>query len=300
MSGRVVVVGSVNVDLVVSVPRLPGAGETVTDGTFEVHDGGKGANQAAAAAMLGSPTALVAAVGPDEHGRRARAALAAAGVNVERVATGSTATGVAAILVAAGGENLIAVAPGANHELDAGWVADSVAALAGPGDVVLACLEITEVAVQAAAMAASSAGSVFVLNPAPARPLAAALVGACALLTPNQHELALLGGPGPLLAAGAGALVETRGADGCVVHRPDREPVAIAAFPVEAVDTTGAGDAFNGALAVRLAEGADLVEAARWASAAAALATRRLGARAGLARRPEVDALVPKLGPNAR
>jgi ribokinase len=299
MSGRVVVVGSVNVDLVVSVPRLPGPGETVTDGSFAVHDGGKGANQAAAAALLGAPTWLVAAVGRDDHGSRARAALAGAGVNIGRLAGRPAPTGVAAILVAAGGENLIAVAPGANHELDAGWVAESVAALAGAGDVVLACLEIPEPAVAAAAAAALRAGSTFVLNPAPARPLPAGLVGSCAVLTPNQHELALLGGAGPLLAAGAGALVETRGADGCVVHRPDREPVAIAAFPVAAVDTTGAGDAFNGALAVRLAEGADLVEAARWASAAAALATRRLGARAGLAGRAEVEALVAQLGPNA-
>jgi ribokinase len=192
------------------------------------------------------------------------------------------------------------VAPGANHELHPGWVTDAVGALAGPGDVVLACLEIPLEAVEAAAEAAGRAGSTFVLNPAPAGPLSPGLVGACALLTPNQHELAALGGAGRLLAAGAGALVETRGADGCVVHRPDRRPVAIAAFPVEAVDTTGAGDAFNGALAARLAEGADLVEATRWASAAAALATRRLGAREGLAGRAEVDALVGQLGPNAR
>jgi ribokinase len=300
MSGRVVVVGSVNVDLVVSVPRLPGPGETVTDGSFEVHDGGKGANQAAAAALLGAPTWLVAAVGPDDHGSRARAALAGAGVGMERVASGAAPTGVAAILVSNGGENLIAVAPGANHELDAGWVAESVAALAGPGDVVLACLEIPDEAVEAAAAAAARAGSTFILNPAPARPLPPGLAGACAVLTPNQHELALLGGAGPLLAAGAGALVETRGAGGCVVHRPDREPLPIPAFAIKAVDTTGAGDAFNAALAVRLADGADLVEAARWASAAAALATRRLGARAALAGRFEVEALVAQLGPNAR
>jgi ribokinase len=296
MSGRVVVVGSVNVDLVLSVPRLPGPGETVTDGAFEVHDGGKGANQAAAAALLGAPTFLVAAVGLDEHGHRARASLVAAGVDLERLATGAAPTGVAAILVGAGGENLIAVAPGANHELDAGWVASSVAALAGHGDVVLACLEISEAAVMAAAGAAARAGCTFILNPAPARPLSAGLVRVCALLTPNQHELVLLGGAGALLAAGAGALIETRGADGCLVHRPDREPVAIAAFPVDAVDTTGAGDAFNGALAVRLAEEADLVEAARWASAAAALSTRRLGARAGLADRAEVEGFLAGRG----
>ncbi|MCU0482755.1 MAG: PfkB family carbohydrate kinase [Chloroflexi bacterium] len=300
MSDTVVVVGSVNVDLVVSVPRLPGPGETVSGGSFAVHDGGKGANQAAAAALLGAPTFLVAAVGPDEHGARARAALVAGGVDLGRLATRDAPTGVAAILVAAGGENLIAVAPGANGLLDAGWVAESVAAIAGPGDVVLACLEISEAAVEAAVEAAGRAGSTFVLNPAPARPLAADVVGRCAVLTPNQHELALLGGPGPLLAAGAGAIVETRGAEGCVVHRPDRAPVAIAAYPVRPVDTTGAGDAFNGALAVRLAEGADLLDAARWAAAAAAMATRRLGARAGLADRAEVEALIAQLGPKAR
>ena len=300
MGGRVIVVGSVNIDLVVSVPRLPGPGETVSDGAFAVHDGGKGANQATAAALLGAPTWLVAAVGPDDHGGRARAALEGAGVRTDRLATATAPTGVAAILVASGGENLIAVAPGANHELDARWVSASVAALAGPGDVILACLEITAAAVEAAARAAREAGGTFVLNPAPARALPPGLIGTCAVLTPNQHELAILGGAGPLLAAGAGALVETRGADGCVVHRPDRAPVAIAAFPVRAVDTTGAGDAFNGALAVQLAEGADLVEAARWASAAAALATRALGARSGLAHRAEVENLVTQVGPNAR
>ena len=295
MSGRVIVVGSVNVDLVVSVPRLPGPGETVVGRSFEVHDGGKGANQAAAAARLGAPTWLVGAVGPDDHGRRACTSLAAAGVNVERVATATSPTGVAAIMVGPGGENLIAVAPGANHDLAAGWVAESVATLAGPGDIVLACLEIPDTAVAAAARAATAAGSVFVLNPAPARPVSPELLGACALLTPNQHELALLSGAACLLAAGAGALVETRAGDGCIVHRPDREPVAIPAFAVEAVDTTGAGDAFNGALAVMLAEGTDLVEAARWASAAAALATRRLGARASLASRDEVEALLARV-----
>jgi ribokinase len=306
----VVVVGSVNADLVVSVERLPRAGETVTGGTFARHGGGKGANQAVAAARAGATVALVGAVGADELGEEALRALAAEGIDVAAVARlEGVATGVAAIVVDERGENLIAVASGANAELDATVVEEAVERLIGRGTsgIVLLQQEIPEAAVMAGIRAARAAGWQPVLNPAPARSLPADLDGV--ILTPNADEARALAGEddaeaaGRALAARTGApVIVTIGAEGALlVGAGDARPAEAAgagppgdtvervpAPAVAVVDTTGAGDAVNGALAAELAAGRPLREAVRFAMAAAALSTRAPGAREGMPRRDDV------------
>ena len=189
----VVVVGSVNADLVVRLPQLPSPGETVLDGTFHRGGGGKGANQASAAARLGARAVLVGRVGDDDLGREARADLEAAGVDVSFVAQGTEPTGVALILVDAGGENLIGVASGANMEVTAAQVSEAIGSVPGGRAVVLAGLEVPDEAVFAAARTARERGFPFVLNPAPAKPLSQELVALCDVLTPNRTEVGALG-----------------------------------------------------------------------------------------------------------
>ena len=303
-SGRVVVVGSVNVDLVVVTARLPGPGETVTGGDVARHHGGKGGNQAVAAARLGASVAFVGAVGADDFGAAARAALVAEGIDVTHLATVERPTGVALIVVDERAENLIAVAPGANGAVTEAAVVGALAALGlGPGDVVLACREIPPPAVHAALAAARAAGAVAVLNPAPADGLASSTIDLADILTPNETELAVLAGqggpagqPGPaepagpesaaraLLAGGrAGrAIVVTLGAAGALLVPADGPALAIPAARIQPVDTTGAGDAFNGALAAGIADGRSLAGAVLRAVAAAGLSTTRPGARNGM------------------
>jgi ribokinase len=269
--------------------RLPAPGETVTGGRFERHGGGKGANQAVAAARLGAHVTLVAAVGTDAFGDEALELLEREGIDTGAVVRGDAPTGVALINVDAAGENQIAVASGVNSELDPGAVERAVRA-AEPG-VVLLSLEVPEAAVLAGARAATGT---IVLNPAPVRRLPDELAALGPILTPNAGEArALSGEDDPEAAAralatrtGAPVLV-TLGAGGVLVldgGAAERLP----APSVTAVDTTGAGDAFNGALAVALAEGRPLRDAAAFAVAAAALSTRAAGAREGMPRRVEV------------
>lgn len=295
----VLVVGSVNVDLVVRAPRLPGAGETVTGGIFEQHGGGKGANQAVAAARAGASVRFVGCVGDDAIGAQALAGLADEGIDVSGVAgIRGVATGIAVIVVDATGENQIAVAPGANARLDAAAVELALAGLTlDAGGVCLLGLEVPDEGVLAAARRASGAGMRIVLNPAPARPLAAVLLGLGPILTPNRGEAeALTGLADPEAAAralaertGAPVLV-TMGGEGLVLL--DRGAVTrLQAYQVAAVDATGAGDTFNGVLAAELAGGASLVGAARRATAAAALSVTRKGAR-GMPTLAEIEALV--------
>jgi ribokinase len=309
----VLVVGSVNVDLVVAAPRLPGPGQTVTGGDLARYQGGKGGNQATAAARLGARVAFVGAVGDDEMGRQACSALASEGIDVAGLAVSSRATGVALIVVDPRGENLITVAPGANDEVHAVHVRTALAALApGPDDVVLVCREIPPDGVRAALEVGREAGSITILNPAPADGLDAATLALADILTPNETELALLGGLGSargnpetaarrVLAgqptdAGEGdahgrAVVVTLGAAGALIVRAAGAAVAVPAPAVEVVDTTGAGDTLNGALAAGLADGLDLAGAVRRAVAAAALSTTRPGARGGMPTRAELEAL---------
>lgn len=293
MVGTVVVVGSVNVDMVFRVPRLPGPGETVTRGSFTRSPGGKGGNQAVAAARLGARSWFVGLVGDDELGVEARRDLDSAGVDVSLVRTGSTHTGVAGVLVDDQGENMIAVAPGANAQVDGATVSPALSGLGIDDAVVLANLEIPDEGVIAAAAAAEERGWPFVLNPAPAREIPAEVLSRCAVLVPNEVEMDDLGGGSvdDLLEAGVGAVVVTRGRQGADLHRPGRPVHRQPSFPGEVVDTTGAGDAFCGALGWALAGGADLERAVRLAAAAGALACREVGARSGLPDREEVERL---------
>jgi ribokinase len=290
---RVVIVGSLNADLVVSVERLPRAGETVTGGTFARHGGGKGANQAVAAARAAAQVAIAGAVGADAFGDEALRELAAEGIDISAVARlEGAATGVAAIVVDASGENQIAVASGANAALTADAVEAALGRLlerpALPPGVVLLGHEVPEPAVVAGIRAARGAGWTVVLNPAPARPLPAGVEGV--ILTPNADEARALAGEDHVEAAartlrartGAPVLV-TLGSQGALL-----EGERLPAPTVEVVDTTGAGDTVNGALAAELAAGRPLHEAAAFAIAAAALSTRAAGARAGMPRRDEV------------
>jgi len=288
----VVVVGSVNMDLVVAVPALPGRGETVVGGTFARALGGKGANQAAAAAKLGARVWLVGLTGDDDFGREARDDLETRGVDVSALGSSSKPTGVASILVDDAGQNMIAVASGANHALSAGDVTERLRDLAAEDMVLLANLEIPDEAILAAAEHASRSGWRFVLNPAPARPLPQDLLARCDILTPNEAEADALGSVGALLGLGVGAVVVTLGAEGARVHRGDGSIEHQPSIAVDVVDTTGAGDAFNGVLAWSLASGHDLEDAVRWATAAGALACRALGARASLPDREELERAV--------
>jgi len=282
MSARVVVIGSANVDLVWHGERLPAPGETVTDGEFMQVLGGKGANQAAAAAMLGAAVHFVGCVGADDHGRSVRADLEARGIDCTALATTADApTGVALITVDARGENAIAVAPGANRAVTTEAAVGAIRA----GDVVLCSLEIPVETVEAAVAASVACGATVIVNPAPPR---AAPAGS--ILTPNQHECERLGGIDHLLER-APAVIVTLGAAGVALYRAGRDARTQAAYAVEVVDTTGAGDAFNGALAWSLAGGKPLDDALPLAAAAGALACRAVGARASLATAAEVYAL---------
>ena len=306
---KIIVLGSVNIDLVMHVPRLPSPGETVLGGRFfEVH-GGKGANQAVAAARAArGPVAFVAAVGADRYGQEALASLAREGLLCDHVRVApDEATGVALILVDAEAENLIAVASGANELLSTADVDRLPDAWFGPQNVFLTCLESPLTTVHHALVRARLFGLTTVLNPAPANEmLPSDVLELVDVLIPNEHEIAALASmhvydhPSAVAAAcrlqerGCRKVIVTRGAAGCTVVGDGAaeagRAVELPARAVQAVDTTAAGDAFNGALAVRLAEGASLVEAARWANVAASISVTRSGAQPSLPRRDEIDA----------
>jgi ribokinase len=298
---KVVVVGSTNTDMTVRVPRLPVPGETVSGGGFRVTGGGKGANQAVAAARAGAPVVFVTALGTDDIGDRALDSLAAEGIDlrfVRRVA--DAPSGIALILVDDAGENVIAVAPGANAALRPADI-EPIAAILEPDDVVLVQLEIPPDTVDATARIVRRCGARLILNPAPARPLTDALLGAVSVITPNEHEAAQLLGEDAVRAAdparaaarlhdrGVPDVLITLGAAGVYVSAGGAA-ARIPAFAVDAVDTTAAGDVFNGALAVALIEGCPAIDAARFGAAAAAISVTRPGARESAPRRLEIDA----------
>jgi ribokinase len=302
--GRVIVVGSVNVDLVLRLPRLPAPGETVLGGAAARHHGGKGANQAVAAARAGALVHLVSAVGAAD-GTDSLDALLAEGIDVTGVAVTSAPTGIAVVLVDTGsGENQIAVAAGANDEVTGVLVRESLSALSpGPADVVLLSFEIRHEPLRAAADLAAAAGARLVVNPAPARAGYADLLPG-AIVTPNGTELAELGTQlglspdlGPPAAARALAahtgrrVIVTMGAEGALLARPEETEV-VPAHPVLAVDTTGAGDTLTGVLAASLAQGYELRAGLRRAMAAAALTVTRPGARGGMPTAAAIDELL--------
>ena len=265
----VCVVGSANLDLVATVARLPDPGETVSGSSFAEHPGGKGLNQAVAAARAGASVAFVGALGDDDAATALRAVMVADGIDATHVSVVGDPTGRALIGVSQSGENSIIVVAGANARVTG---AELPAAR-----VVLAQLEVPVAAVERALASARASGATTVLNPAPAQTIGADVLQWCDIVVPNEHEVELLGGVARLLELGAQAVVVTLGADGAALHTSDG-CTPIAPFPVTPVDTTGAGDTFCGSLCARLAAGDDLPTALPYASAAGALCTTAAGA----------------------
>jgi len=295
---KILVVGSANVDFTVAAPRLPSPGETVSEGTLLVNHGGKGANQAVAARRLGADVRFIGCVGRDASGAAIRAALEGEGIGVEGLVVSATAaTGTALIVVDPAGQNQITVAPGANRAL----TVDNVEARGGDfawADVVMCQLEIPRECVAMALDHARRHGAITVLNPAPVPAWRLDILPLVDYLTPNAGEAERLSnvpvhGPSDaiqaaqvLRAAGARTVVVTLGEEGALAC--GEETVHVPAFAVRVVDTTGAGDAFNGGFAVALAERRSLRDALLFASAAAALTCTRRGAQASLPTRAEV------------
>ncbi len=296
MTGELVVLGSLNLDLVLPVAALPTAGQTVLGGELRRFGGGKGANQAVAAARLGGAVRLVGRVGADADGVFLRDDAASAGVDVSGVtADPGTTTGCALILVDDRGENIIAVAPGANARLDATDAARATDRLR-PGDTLVCQLEVPMPVVAAAARAAHAAGALVVLNAAPAVPVPATLFDDVDILVVNESEARAIGPPDPAaLAASTGcAVVITLGAAGAAFAEPTTGPAtSVPSHPVDIVDTTGAGDAFVAALALARHEGAGLHEAVTFAAAAGALAVTAPGARGAVITRQTIHTLLP-------
>jgi ribokinase len=295
-------VGSANVDFTVALPRLPRPGETVSGGTLLVARGGKGANQAVAARRLGAEVRLIGCVGDDASGREVRQALAAEGIGVQtlRVAT-EAATGTALIAVDAEGRNQIAVAPGANRALTAADV-DRCQADFAWAEVLVCSLEVPLAAARRALQCARGQRAQTILNPAPLPDQGLDFLALADFVTPNESEAGGLTGivvtdlegaaraAAAVRALGATHAILTLGHRGALADGP-AGPLHVPAVQVAVVDTTGAGDAFNGALAVAVAEGRPLADALRFANAAAALACTRRGAQPSMPTRGEVDRL---------
>jgi ribokinase len=300
VSERIVVVGSLNADLIVRTPRFPRPGETLRGGDLAVMPGGKSANQAVAIGRLGGDVAMIGAVGDDPHGELLLGGLGGAGVDVERVRViDDVATGTAVITVADGGENTIVISAGANGRLAPDDIV-AVGEVLEDAAVVCLCLEVGSDVLLAAAR--RSSGTV-VLNLSPYGDVPAELLERTDVLLVNEHEAAQLVGadigdarwellPGLLADRGISRAVVTTGADGCIVLDAGSPPERIASVPVHAVDTTGCGDAFAGAIALQLAAGHGLADAARFAVGVGAFAATRPGAQASYPTPDELAAFV--------
>lgn len=299
---KIVVVGSANTDMVVKAPHIPRPGETVLGGEFTMVSGGKGANQAVAAARLGGQVTFVARVGAGPFGAQAIEQYRAEGIDTRYITVDEEAAhGVALILVDQQGENAIAVAPGANARVSAADVDRAEPAIA-ECDVVLLQLEVPLPAVERAVELAKQHGKRVMLNPAPYLALPDAILSRLDFLTPNETEAGMLLGGGEaglcgiagtaeeLLRRGVGCVIVTLGKEGVFVVTPEAQ-FHVAGKKVKAVDTTAAGDAFSGALAVWIGEGLELNEAIRRAITASALSVTRLGAQSSLPTRAEVEAM---------
>jgi ribokinase len=304
----IVVIGSLNMDFVFAVDRLPLPGETILGRNFRVIPGGKGANQAYAAAKLagsGTVVRMLGRVGADSFGKALKANLADAGVDITPVLeTDSEATGVACIHVDNAGQNSITVAPGANGVLSS-WDIDSQRWVFDGARCVLLQLEVPIETVAESLREARRVGATCILDPAPARVLPAEILQLVDIATPNENEACVLAGvpPSRVSAAdavalgnkirelGARSVIVKLGDQGCVYCGPDRT-FASPPFPVRAVDSTAAGDTFNAALAVSLAEGAEMENALRFANAAAAISVTRAGAQTSAPARAEVESLL--------
>jgi len=304
MKSKIVVVGSLNMDVVAIAPRIPVVGETIIGNKYFTEPGGKGANQAYAAAKLGGSVAMLGRIGDDDFGRRMRANVASAGCDVSGLKSVPGASGVALIFVSETGQNSIIVVPGANDKLSAADVDAEAAALDDAG-IVLLQLENPVGAVMAAARLGKARGARVILDPAPApaTPLPPQLLATVDILTPNETEAAILAGLPPgrldpdqagtlarkLQAMGAHTVIMKLGDQGCLLAERSGS-IYIAAPKVTAVDTTAAGDTFNAALAVGLSEGLGLEAACRFAVFASALSVTRLGTQLAVPSRDEVTA----------
>jgi len=298
--GRIVVVGSSNTDMVVKTEKIPSRGETVTGGQFVMAAGGKGANQAVAAARLGAEVTFVARTGADMFGDQAVENYRKEGIVTDLILRDpQNHTGVALILVDAQGENLIAVASGANHALSPSDVEQAAERIRG-ADVVMLQLEIPLDTVRRAVELAAEAGVPVILDPAPAAPLDDALLARVTYLTPNESEAEGLTGirvddedsaraaARQLRDRGARHVIVTMGTKGALIAGPNQTTM-VPCHRVEAKDSTAAGDAFNGGLAAALAAGASLDDAVRQASLVAALSVTRMGAQPSLPTRAELN-----------
>jgi ribokinase len=303
MAGKIVVVGSSNTDMILQMDHIPRPGETILGGEFSMAAGGKGANQAVAAARAGGHVSFLARVGCDVFGQQALEGFRQDGIDVRHVIADPQApSGVALIFVAADGENSIGVASGANARLapeDVRQAAELIAA----ADTLVMQLETPLETVLAAAEIAARHNVTVILNPAPAQPLSDALLGHVSILTPNETEAQLLTGievadeqgaaraAHALHAKGVDTVIVTLGARGAFVSAGG-DMTLVPAFPVTPVDTTAAGDVFNGTLAVALSEGQPLRAAVRFACAAAALSVTQLGAQPSAPARRDIESFL--------
>lgn len=302
MGQNIVVVGSSNTDMILKLDHLPRPGETILGGEFITAAGGKGANQAVAAARAGGSVTFVARVGNDMFGKQAVAGLIEKGINVDHVQSDDTPSGVALIFVAKDGENSIGVGSGANSKLTPADVGKASGKFA-VADVVILQLETPLETVHAAAELGHASGALVVLNPAPAQHLPEDLLRKVSILTPNETEAEILTGvkvtdevscrraADVLIAKGVETVIITLGSRGAFVATADADHL-VPGFKVTPVDTTAAGDTFNGALAVAIAEGKSILEAVRFANAAAAISVTRFGAQPSAPSRAEIDTLV--------
>jgi ribokinase len=274
------VVGSLNVDLIADVETLPQPGQTISAHRFVTLPGGKGANQAVAAAKLGAQVSMYGCIGSDSYGQFILTSLSQAGVNAENVRTQEGNTGMALILVENSGENEIVVIPGANGQFTPNVFGQMDLHAIQKADVLMLQLEIPMETVFAAAQTAHAAGVPVILNPAPARELSIELLKNVDILIPNQNELENLTAKGysleSLFSLGVQVVLETRGSDGVLIHTPT-DTHHVPAIPVETVDTVGAGDTFVAAFAVAYSSGKELIYAVNYANQSAALSTTRKG-----------------------
>ena len=306
---QIVVLGSLNADLVQQVDRLPKPGETVVGGSLETFSGGKGANQAYAAGRMGASVCMIGQVGSDGLASLLLENLRAAGVTTDLVGESDSPTGTAIILVLPDGENVIVISPGANATLTPERAAERLEVVR-EGGYLLSQLEIPVESVEKSLAVARERGATTILDPAPARPLSASMLANVDFLTPNETEtVTLLGEPGfamdddadielaarKLLALGPGTVVLKLGARGCMIATA-RGSYRVPGFNVTAVDTTAAGDVFNAAFATALAEDQAVPAAARFANAAAALSVTRPGAQNSVPSRREVDRFLDAAG----
>ncbi len=299
----IIVVGSLNADLVQRIERFPRPGETVTGSDLNIVPGGKGANQAYAAALLGGRVEMVGRVGNDPFGPMLIESLVKTGAGTSKIHISATSTGTAAILVLPNGENVIVISPGANGKLMPQDI-ESLDLLE-PGAILLGQMEVPLETTQRALEIARQHGATTILDPAPARRLSPEILGLVDFLTPNQTEAVLLLGTSEeivsyeqaeaaaqkLLDSGSSTVILKLGALGVVIANGE-SCQRVPGFPVEAVDSTAAGDTWNGAFAVALAEGKDIISAARFANAAGALSVTRPGAQSSIPTREEVDRLL--------